>query len=136
MDGGMVLASISGSARESPREPACGPRMWEGVVSDFISAQSRLHDRFFGSGAAAPAETALAGNGGSANASANGGAMAVGDFNTGGNVGTAIGVGDTMGTVMVDGGDMANSTNFNASVNGGTAIADASGGDYNVAFVS
>ena len=109
---------------------------WEGVVSDFISAQSRLADRFFGSGDPVASETALAGNGGSANASANGGAMATGDFNTGGNVGTAIGVGDTWGTVMVDGGDMANSTNFNATLNGGTAIADASGGDYNIAFVS
>ena len=106
-------------------------------MSDFVSAQCRVEDRFFGAGESAQAQTALSGNGGAANASANGGAMATGDFNTGGNAGTAIGVGDTWGgTVMVDGGDMANSTNFSGSVNGGTAIADASGGDYNVAFVS
>ncbi len=81
-------------------------------------------------------ETASAGNGGGAAASANGGAVSIGDVNTGGNVGSAIGVGDTVGAVAVDGGDMANSTNLNVSSNGGTAIADASGGDYNVAFVS
>ena len=37
---------------------------------------------------------------------------------------------------MVDGGSIANGTNLGVSANGGTAIADASGGDYNVAFVS
>jgi hypothetical protein len=105
-------------------------------MSDFVNAQTRIQDKFFGAGAAAPAETALAGNGGAANSSANGGAMAVGDFNTGGNAGMAIGVGDTMGGVAVDGGSMANATNFGASASGGTAISDASGGDYNVAFVS
>ena len=31
---------------------------------------------------------------------------------------------------------MANSTRLSISANGGTAIADASGGDYNLAFVS
>jgi len=38
--------------------------------------------------------------------------------------------------VSVDGGAIANTTNVAASAGGGTAIADASGGDYNVAFVS
>jgi hypothetical protein len=97
-------------------------------------------------------ETALAGNGGLANASANGGAAAVGDINSGSNAGNAIGVGDTMGSmvcdkwgkcypgeggaVAVDGGVIANSTDLGITVNGGAAIADASGGNYNVAFVS
>jgi hypothetical protein len=97
-------------------------------------------------------ETAVAGNGGGANASANGGAAALGDINSGANAGNAIGVGDTMGSlicdkygkcypagdggVAVDGGDVANATNVGVTVNGGTAIADASGGNYNVAFVS
>ncbi len=80
--------------------------------------------------------TAASGNGGGATASANGGAVGLGDINSGGNVGSAIGVGDTMGSVAVDGGAIANSTNIGVSANGGTAIADASGGDYNVAFVS
>ncbi|MFM9106740.1 MAG: hypothetical protein ACKOWF_08575 [Chloroflexota bacterium] len=62
--------------------------------------------------------------------------MSVGDINSGGNVGSAIGVGDSVGSVMVDGGSVSNATNLNVGANGGSAIADASGGDYNVAFVS
>jgi hypothetical protein len=82
-------------------------------------------------------DTASAGNGGVATASANGGAVAIGDVNSGGNAGSAIGVGDTWGgDVGVDGGTMANTTLLDVSANGGTAIADASGGDYNLAFVS
>ena len=55
----------------------------------------------------------------------------------GGNAGNAIGVGDTSGgSVGVDGGDVANLTDLGVTANGGTAIADASGGDYNLAFVS
>ena len=81
-------------------------------------------------------ETASSGNGGGAVASANGGAVSVGDINSGGNVGSAIGVGDTHGDVLVDGGASANATNLSVAANGGTAIADASGGNYNVAFVS
>ncbi len=78
-----------------------------------------------------------AGNGGVATASADGGAVGIGDINSGGNAGSAIGVGDTWGgPVAVDGGTMANSTLLSVSANGGTAIADASGGDYNMAFVS
>ena len=97
-------------------------------------------------------ETASAGNGGVATAAANGGAVAVGDVNSGGNVGNAIGGGDTggglicdkygkcsyggYGDVAVDGGSVSNSTSLGITANGGTAIADASGGDYNLAFVS
>jgi hypothetical protein len=82
-------------------------------------------------------EIASAGNGGVATSSANGGAVSIGDVNSGGNAGNAIGVGDTWGgSVGVDGGSVANSTQLNIAANGGTAIADASGGDYNLAFVS
>ena len=97
-------------------------------------------------------DTAASGNGGGANASSNGGAVATGDVNSGGNMGNAIGVGDTMGSmvcdewgkcynaggggVMVDGGSMGNSTNLGVGAGGGTAISDASGGNYNIAFVS
>ncbi|MGI9253258.1 MAG: hypothetical protein ACR2J8_05895 [Thermomicrobiales bacterium] len=97
-------------------------------------------------------ETAASGNGGAANASANGGAGALGDINSGGNFGSAIGVGNTSGSmvcddwgkcypgdggsVAVNGGQIANSTSIGVSMNGGTAISDATGGDYNVAFVS
>jgi hypothetical protein len=82
-------------------------------------------------------DIASAGNGGVATASANGGAVSIGDVNSGGNAGNAVGVGDTWGgSVGVDGGSVGNSTQLNISANGGTAIADASGGDYNLAFVS
>jgi hypothetical protein len=82
-------------------------------------------------------DIASAGNGGVATASANGGAVAIGDINSGGNVGSAIAVGDTAGgPVGVDGGAIANLTDIGVTASGGTAIADASGGDYNLAFVS
>ena len=94
----------------------------------------RLRDWFFGDDAGG---TASAGNGGVATASANGGAVAVGDVNSGGNAGGAIGGGDTAyGSVGVDGGLTTNPTTLDISANGGTAIADASGGDDNIAFVS
>jgi hypothetical protein len=81
-------------------------------------------------------ETASAGNGGVATASANGGAVSVGDINSGGNVCNAIGVGDTFADPVVNGGSCLNTTALGITVDGGTAIADASGGDYNLAFVS
>ena len=81
-------------------------------------------------------DTASAGNGGVATASANGGAVSVGDINSGGNACNAIGIGDTYADPVVYGGDCLNTTALGITVDGGTAIADASGGDYNLAFVS
>ncbi len=81
-------------------------------------------------------DIATAGSGGFATASSNGGAIGIGDINSGGNVGNAVAVGNTYGSVWVDGGDVANSTSIGVSADGGTAIADASGGSYNTAFVS
>jgi hypothetical protein len=82
-------------------------------------------------------DTASAGNGGVATSSASGGAASLGNVNSGGNAGSAIGVGDTSGgSVGVDGGIVENSTLLGVSANGGTAISDASGGNYNLAFVS
>jgi hypothetical protein len=85
-------------------------------------------------------DTASAGNGGVATASANGGAVSVGNINSGGNACNAIGVGNTYAAYPVDptiyGGDCLNTTDLGIAVNGGTAIADASGGNYNLAFVS
>ena len=101
-----------------------------------VSAQS-LRDRFFGGDDEGAPDIASAGNGGVATASANGGAVSVADINSGGNAGNAIGVGDTWGgSVAVDGGSVANLTDLDITADGGTAIADASGGDYNLAFVS
>ena len=104
-----------------------------GVAS--VSAQGNLRDRFFG-GDSGPTDVASAGNGGVATASSNGGAVSVADINSGGNAGNAVGVGDTYGSVGVDGGDVGNLTDLGISSNGGTSIADASGGNYNLAFVS
>ena len=81
-------------------------------------------------------DSASAGNGGVATSAANGGAVSIGDVNSGGNAGNAIGIGDTWGSVFADGGDVTNLTNIGVTANGGTAISDASGGDYNLAFVS
>jgi hypothetical protein len=100
------------------------------------SAQTRIQDRFFGGGDAGYDDIASAGNGGVATASANGGAVGVGNINSGGNAGNAVGVGDTYGSVGVHGGNVSNLTDLGISSNGGTAIADASGGNYNLAFVS
>jgi hypothetical protein len=103
------------------------------------SAQSRLLDlqgKFLGGGDAGAGDIASAGNGGVATSSASGGAVSIGDVNSGGNAGNAIGVGDTVGSVAVDGGDVGNLTDLSITANGGTAISDASGGDYNLAFVS
>jgi hypothetical protein len=85
-------------------------------------------------------DVASAGNGGVATASANGGAISVGNINSGGNACNAIGIGNTYAAYPVDpavyGGDCVNSTALGIAANGGTAIADASGGSYNLAFVS
>lgn len=101
------------------------------------SAQGRLADWFWGDDDDGWTDIASAGNGGVATASANGGAVAIGNVNSGGNAGSAIGVGDTWGgSVYVDGGAVGNLTDLGVTASGGTAIADASGGDYNLAFVS
>ena len=82
-------------------------------------------------------DIASAGNGGVATASGNGGAVSAGDINSGGNVGSAIAVGDTHGPdPAVYGGDILNQTGLAVEVDGGTAIADATGGNNNLAFVS
>jgi LPXTG-motif cell wall-anchored protein len=99
-------------------------------------------------------DLAAAGNGGVSDASADGGAIGVENVNSGGNVGSAIAVGDTFGGygcasgegayavgsanmiaggVYIDGGTVTNETIISVSADGGTAIADASGGDNNVA---
>jgi hypothetical protein len=102
------------------------------------AAQSRLQDKFFGGDDESVTDVASAGNGGIATSSANGGAVGIGDINSGGNVCNAIAVGDTFGfeDPAVYGGDCLNTTALGISVDGGTAISDASGGDYNLAFVS
>jgi hypothetical protein len=87
--------------------------------------------------AAQVTEIASAGNGGVATASGNGGAVSAGDINSGGNVGSAIAVGNSYGDDPdVYGGDILNQTGLAIEVDGGTAIADATGGNNNLAFVS
>jgi hypothetical protein len=82
-----------------------------------------------------------AGNAGSADAGASGGAIGMDTVGSGGNVGSAIGVGNTIDgnlcdgvpAVAISGGEVTNTTTINVSADGGTAIADASGGDNNIA---
>ena len=82
-------------------------------------------------------DIASAGNGGVATAAGNGGAVSAADINSGGNVGSAIAIGDTVGPDPdVYGGDILNETGMAVAVDGGTAIADATGGNNNLAFVS
>lgn len=82
-------------------------------------------------------DIAAAGNGGTADASADGGAIVVDDVNSGLNSGSGVAVGDVWdGAVAVDAGDVSSSTTLTLDADGGTAIADASGGDFNFAFVS
>lgn len=80
-------------------------------------------------GALADDQISAAGNGGTATSAANGGAAALGDVDSGDNIGSVIGVGDTSGDVVVSGGAIANSTGVNVELTGGTAIAAAPGGD-------
>src|SRR5215211_1022038 len=87
--------------------------------------------------AAQVTDIASAGNGGVATAAGNGGAVSAGDINSGGNVGSAIAIGNTYGPDPdVYGGDILNQTGLAVEVDGGTAIADATGGNNNLAFVS
>jgi hypothetical protein len=88
-----------------------------------------------GLGARRLAAQSTAGSGGYATASATGGTVVTGDINTGGNVGNIISVGNTYGSVWVDAGNVSNTTNIDFTANGGTAIADASGGSGNIAGV-
>jgi hypothetical protein len=76
---------------------------------------------------------ASAGSGGVAIADAEGGSVSIGDINSGGNVGNMIRVGNTSGSIWVDGGDVSNVTDISASADAGVAIADASGGSGNIA---
>lgn len=86
---------------------------------------------------AAAQDTAASGNGGTADASANGGAVAIGDINSGGNTASAVSVGDVGdGAVAIDGGDVSGSLSLSIEADAGTAISDASGGDTNFSFVS
>ena len=85
-------------------------------------------------------DTASAGNGGVATTAADGGAASAGDITSGGNACSAIGLGNTSAYVPIDpqvyGGDCLDTTALGITVDGGTAIADALGGTYNLAFVS
>jgi hypothetical protein len=86
--------------------------------------------------------TASAGNGGRANASADGGIVVIGTINSGGNKGNTVNVGSIGGydcngaPIYINGGTVDNSTNLNIDASGGTAIADASGGSDNLAMTS
>ena len=125
----------------------------KGLVAGAVGAVATAVTQFQAAAQDDGSDLAAAGNGGTANASANGGAVSVGDVNSGFNSGNAISVGDVGGglvcdkwgkcwpagdggAVAIDGGDVTTSTSIGISADGGVAIADASGGDGNFAFVS
>jgi hypothetical protein len=67
-------------------------------------------------------------------AEANGGAVTIGDINSGGNQGNTIVVEGTQGgNVAVDGGTVTNETTIDISADGGTAVSSADGGNGNAA---
>jgi hypothetical protein len=101
---------------------------------------------------------AEAGNGGEADANANGGMIEIGDINSGNNTGNVLNVRNTGGdgcgggggtgggnrnrtggggggggSTIVSGGNSSNETNIDLSADGGIAVANANGGDDNVA---
>ncbi|MGH2615795.1 MAG: hypothetical protein ACRDJC_11185, partial [Thermomicrobiales bacterium] len=81
---------------------------------------------------------AYAGNGGLAAARANGGAITVGDINSGDNKGNTIVVGlggwiGSVSNVRISGGTVSNETTVRVSADGGTAVANANGGNNNTA---
>jgi hypothetical protein len=85
-------------------------------------------------GAGGDGGDAAAGNGGVAVAEANGGAVTVGNINSGGNSGNTIVVqGSQGGNVNIDGGTVTNETTIDISADGGTAVANAEGGNNNTA---
>ena len=66
-----------------------------------------------------------------------GGAVSVGDLNSGLNGGGTVGVGDVWdGAVAIDGGDVSSDTGISGGADGGVGIADASGGDEDFAFTA
>jgi hypothetical protein len=81
-----------------------GGDVWNETVIDLnANAGTAISDASAGSnnvattgGGSADTDIASAGNGGVATAAANGGAISTGDINSGGNVGNAISVGDTV----------------------------------------
>ena len=90
------------------------------------------------------AERAIAavGNGGFASANANGGTIMMGPVFSGNNRGNTIIVqapdgspGCIDGPIVIDGGDVNNSTTINLDASGGTAIAEANGGSGNTGVV-
>lgn len=83
-----------------------------------------------------PGNGTRAGNGGIAVCNANGGVISLGDVNSGGNRGNTIVVGNTFGSVNIDGGTVFNRTSIDLAANGGFCRANASGGIGDVAIAS
>ena len=108
---------------------------WSLAVRRGLTGLSVATTLLLGAAGAASAETANAGNGGTATASANGGSVTIGNINSGGNRGNTIVVGHTKGSVVIHGGTVTTTTSVRVSANGGVAVANARGGNNNVAVV-
>jgi hypothetical protein len=88
----------------------------------------------FGAATASADIPIAAGNGGWGNCHAIGGAAGLGNINSGGNSGSDIGVGNSVGEVDVDGGNWAWDTDVRARAGGGAALCGGGGGGFNVGF--
>jgi hypothetical protein len=120
-----------------------GLRAWPGQINDdwFWREGNRADDRLWSDNVGKDdwfwrGKSARAGTGGIAVCNANGGAISLGDINSGGNRGNTISVGNTYGSVNIDGGTVINRTSIDLDANGGYCRADASGGTGNLAVVS
>ena len=141
-----VARSGSGNLAVANNPVVIGQGIWtwpDRINNDdwFWRARNRADDRHWPDSVAKgvwfwPGNGARAGNGGIAVCNANGGIIQLGDVNSGGNRGNTIAVGNTYGSVNIDGGTVFNRTSIDLDANGGYCRADASGGSGNVAIAS
>ena len=126
-------ARLVAIAVATTRRPSRGRSLRRGIAG-LVGAAFLSLGLAAGAAAHDGSDTAAAGNGGTALAGAGGGLILVGDITSGENAGGAIGVGDVSGgAVGIDGGTVATGTAVDAGAAGGVGLADASGGDENLA---
>lgn len=130
----------AGERRGPGSAPGTGPR-WEGWdimrntwLKGALAGAIVVAGLSFGAATASADIPVAAGNGGWGSCRAIGGAAGLGNINSGGNEGSDIGVGDSVGEVDVYGGNWAWDTDVRARSGGGAALCGSSGGGFNVGF--
>lgn len=102
-----------------------------------VSTANGSDDNVVQAGGAIASREISAGNGGTGDSDANGGTIRTGAMITGNNRGHEVNFADCPNgrgdaRLIIDAGDITNTTTIDLSVNGGTAISDASGGSGNL----